>query len=224
MPPSRNGRHREASVVNLTAPPLLSPTDVVTLGRILEWLRGYIAQPDPRLGRPGPLCPFVGPAVDADAILLCVAAGVTDPLAPECRLMVRALADRLLDDRDTVATAAKAIVLALPGVEPDATPALDTLHGLVKDELMADGLLLGQFHDRCEVPAARNARFAVQTSAVPLLVLRPLTLHDVLFLHTDPDRFGVFRARYAELFDSGRVKDPLLLRAWAAGLSNSRVD
>jgi heptaprenyl diphosphate synthase len=170
------------------------------------------------------MCPFVGAAVDADEILLCVAAGITDPLAPACRRMVREIADRLLDDDDAVATAAKAVVLALPGVAPEATPALDTLHGLVKDELMADGLLLGQFHDRCEVPAARNADFHIQASAVPLLVVRPLTLHDVLFLHNDPYRFGVFRTRYAELFDSGRVKDPLLMRAWAAGLSHSRAD
>lgn len=210
--------------MNLTAPPLLAPSDVVTLGRILEWLQDYISQPHPRLGRPGPMCPFVGAAVDADAILLCVAAAITDPLSPECRQLVLGLAGRLLDQGDRVAATAKAVVLALPGVASDATPALDTLHELVKDELMADGLLLGQFHDRCEVPAARNPDFHIQTSAVPLLVLRPLTLHDVLFLHTDPYRFGVFRARYAEQFDSGRVKDPLLMRAWAAGLLLSAAD
>ncbi|MEU9472319.1 DUF6875 domain-containing protein [Streptomyces avermitilis] len=39
--------------------------------------------------------------------------------------------------------------------------------------------MIGQFHENCEVTAARNLRFAVSKAPLPLFAIRAIALHDV---------------------------------------------
>jgi len=40
------------------------------LGRVVSWIRGFLARPHPQLGRPGLVCPFVPAALKLDTIRL----------------------------------------------------------------------------------------------------------------------------------------------------------
>lgn len=74
--------------------------------------------------------------------------------------------------------------------------------------------MLGQFHSRCEQGAARNPGFRVSRSPLPMLALRWMALHDVLFLHDDPHRFTTYEDRFGTVYRSGRTVDPLFTRLY----------
>ena len=44
--------------------------DLPAVKKAADWIRDYICQEDTRLGKAGPVCPFVPPAIDHDALWL----------------------------------------------------------------------------------------------------------------------------------------------------------
>jgi uncharacterized protein DUF6875 len=84
---------------------------------------------------------------------------------------------------------------------PDTSwPALDAAHAAAKTGLAEQGLMLGQFHPRCEVGAVHNPAFPVLRSPFPLLVVRQTALHDVLFLHQNRAQFAAYSARFGHRY------------------------
>lgn len=87
----------------------------------------------------------------------------------------------------------RAMVVALPDLRSEDTGLLDQAHARVKDAFVAQGLMIGQFHENCEVTAARNPRFAVSKAPLPLFAIRAIALHDVFFLSERPHWFQEHR-------------------------------
>jgi uncharacterized protein DUF6875 len=191
----------------------LKPSDVRLAARVLDWLTNHIAQPHPEIRRRGPMCPFVGPAVAHDELTIVVQRGVDGSDAAELERVVRGRIDTYRAERPIDPRSEKhhAVVLVLPDVVSSQTAALDAVHAAVKNELMEHGVMLGQFHSTCDVPAARNPDFPVQRADIPCFALRPMTLHDILFIHDDDFRFAQYRKIFGEEFESGRVTDRLLV-------------
>ena len=104
-----------------------------------------------------------------------------------------------------------ALVVVLPGIPDDRLELLDQAQAERKTELARDGLMLGQFHPRCPEPAARNPDFLVGRSPVPMIALRHMAFHDVLFLHERADWFEAYARRFGSRYRVGLAADPMFV-------------
>lgn len=218
---ARPTREADASDVSSTSStPDASSTSSTpdgTEATVRRWLREYVAQPHEQLGREGAVCPFVAPAIQADTLRLRTRRGFGDATADDVRALVREMARDFLAARwphsnPTLHT----LLLALPDLPRARWHLLDDVQAAVKPELAQQGLMLGQFHPECAEPAARNPGFPVSRSPLPLLALRRMALHDVLFLHQDPELFEQYRLRFGARYERGAAVDPLFRQVYEA--------
>lgn len=221
------GRHRE-SVLHSVGPivePTVQPTteprvDPATEAEVHRWLEEYVCRPHPQLGRDGAVCPFVDPAIRAGTLQLHTQIGLANAGRAELFGVAREMARtfRSLRWARTNPTM-HGLMLALPDLPESRWHHLDVVQAELKAELALEGLMMGQFHPNCPEPAARNPEFPVSRSPVPLLAMRNMALHDVLFLHHDPAMFAQYRLRFGERYERGVGVDQVYLDAYRAGVA-----
>ncbi|MGV9316827.1 DUF6875 domain-containing protein [Streptomyces sp. NPDC003691] len=165
---------------------------------VLQWLVDFVGQPHRDLGRDGAVCPFVEPALRADALVLEERTGYTDPTPGALRDLLRRMAASFT--ALPRAGALRALVVVLPDFPESRGHLLDSLQAEAKPRLAEEGLMLGQFHPRCDDRAVRNPRLPVSRAPVPLLALRDMALHDILFLDSDARCFHAYRRRFADRY------------------------
>ncbi|WP_374105611.1 DUF6875 domain-containing protein, partial [Streptomyces sp. McG3] len=177
------------------------------------WFEAYLCRPHEGVGRPGAVCPFMVPALRADGVRVHVFPGGAglDGLLSAVDAMVEVLRS---DGWPTSNRALHAVVAVLPDLPQADEELLDQVQEKVRTPLAREGMMLGQFHSRCEQGAARNPGFPVSRSPLPMLALRWMALHDVLFVHDDPDRFAAYEERFGAVYRSGRTVDPLFARLY----------
>ncbi|MFI5983613.1 DUF6875 domain-containing protein [Streptomyces sp. NPDC051555] len=210
--------HVEAAPVAVLSP--ASPASVTEAAEavVQEWLRDYVSRPHEELGRDGDVCPFVEPAARAGTLMMHTRTGLTGADGGELRALVREMARTFRTTHWPRSNPTMyAYVLILPDLPQHRWTELDRTQALVKAELAEGGLMLGQFHPECPEPAARNPRFPVSRSPVPLLAMRNMALHDVLFLHNDNRLFAEYQHRFGSRYERGAVADPLLRSSYEAG-------
>ncbi|MFF4189865.1 tryptophan 2,3-dioxygenase [Nonomuraea sp. NPDC001831] len=189
---------------------------------ILPWFEDYLTRPHPELGRDNAVCPFVRSALDAGTVTIEVAGLEEGEGLEELCAAMRAQAGRFARRRPPEGKEGLATLVTLVrGLPEHRTPLLDEAHRRVKRNVVADGLMIGQFHPGCPEPAARNPGFAVSRAPRPLFAIRHMALHDILFLHADPATFAAYQERFADRYsgDAAHV-DPRfaeLYRAAAQG-------
>jgi hypothetical protein len=180
-----------------------------------SWIADFLACPHPQIGRTGAICPFVEPAIRNETLLLRAQsvgpeAGVQE-LVALIDDMTRTFAETEWREPNSALHALVTVVIGLPG---DRLHLLDDAHAAAKPGLVSRGLMLGQFHPRCGEMAARNPDFAVARSPVPMLALRHMAFHDVLFLHQEREWFASYRRAYGKNHERGHVADPLLAEVY----------
>jgi heptaprenyl diphosphate synthase len=185
------------------------PADIDHRETALRWLTDYLAQPHPSVGRGGPVCPFVEPALHAGSVEIRVWDVPAEPTEADLVAAIdRAVAEfRELDFTGRNPTL-HALVVVFPGIPDDRLELLDRAQADRKTPLAGAGLMLGQFHPRCPEPAARNSAFLVGQAPVPMIALRHMAFHDVLFLHERPEWFEAYARRFGARYRVGLAADP----------------
>ncbi|MFJ2901149.1 DUF6875 domain-containing protein [Streptomyces sp. NPDC087212] len=183
------------------------------LATFTDWLRDYVSRPHRELRRRGAVCPFVPAALNARTLNVRCHYGVsgTDPDA-----LRHLLADELTRfTRRRPQLALDGLAVLLPDLTGDGIAALDDAHARLKDVAVTGGAMIGQFHPACDETSVRNDGFRVSRSPLPLLAVRHMAVHDILFLHERPDWFAAYRERFGGQFTEGRVREPLMLGLFA---------
>ncbi|WP_374772233.1 hypothetical protein OG756_02995 [Streptomyces sp. NBC_01310] len=185
--------------------------DSEQLGKARAWLTDYLCVADARIGRTGAVCPFVAPAIQAGDLRL-----EWWPMDPSASVQgLVSLVRRMVASFEAMQWAGRnrtlhALVAVLGGLPQDRFALVDEAHAFVKPELVTKGLMLGQFHELSDERAARNPDFKTSRSPVPMLALRRMAVHDILFLNADRSCFTAYEQRYGTKYDRDLVRDPLL--------------
>ncbi|MFE9688646.1 DUF6875 domain-containing protein [Micromonospora sp. NPDC005806] len=180
----------------------LADSDLNALRVVADWIRTFVAMPNNDLGRGGPVCPFVGRAMERNTLWL----------APE-RIANRGVADvvQLVNDYkgrllraepvqgDDIAF--KAIVVVFTDVSADR--ANDILSDaqiaqLLKPSYAQDGVVIGQFHERNELASVHNPDFHPFRSPVPFVLLRHANISDWKLYVDNEDFLGMWAGRFPE--------------------------
>jgi len=213
-----------AAVFPGEAPPARRDADLAVVKR---WLRDYVSEPSPQLGRSGPVCPFVPPALSQDTVRFHLRYAV-DGRNP--RQLTAVLVEEMTAFRDTVDPPGRSgrslasLLVVLPNTGPTGWATLDRVYESLKDTAVDQGLMIGQFHPSCDERGARNAAFPVSRAPIALVAIRHMAPHDILFLHDRPDWFAAYRRRFAEVVDAGRIRDPLLRELYQSALHRHGLD
>jgi len=149
----------------------------------LEWITGFVTRPDPRIGRPGHVCPRVAHALARNLVRL-VAVPVTSSSAAEAREKCIHLAT-LYEEvfADPAEFTAGALLAFFPGIDPArAEDFIDGGHRQLRLLFACRGLMLGEFHPASTVTSVRNPLFAVMRCPVPMFAVRAMSVHDLMFL------------------------------------------
>ncbi|MFI1910756.1 tryptophan 2,3-dioxygenase family protein [Streptomyces microflavus] len=170
-----------------------------------RWMSEYLTRENRDLGRGGAVCPFVGPAREAGAIrtetLLAEPADGVEELVTYLRDRIRRFGDRPVPEGKEPLTA---LVILMQGLPRHRWRLLDTAQRRLKRETVEQGLMVGQFHPDCPEPAYWNPSFAVSRSPLPLVAIRHMAFHDILFLHADPVLFAEYQRRFGNRYESGK--------------------
>jgi hypothetical protein len=182
------------------------------LASIDAWLTEYISANHPEIGRTGPICPFVSPSRKNRTLEIRLRlVGQAPSLELVEEIARSSLSEYELTTWQGRNPMLQAMVVVLPDLRSEDTGLLDQAQTRVKDDFVAQGLMIGQFHENCEVTAARNPRFAVSRAPVPVLAIRAIALHDVFFLSDRPHWFQKYREKFGKVFGpESAVMDPLL--------------
>ena len=181
------------------------------LRRVLEWSREFLVSGHPLLGRSGPVCPYTQPSLRRELFLLAVpAAGGAADLA-DAVAHLRVWYEKLSVDLEAEDRELLTLLMVLPHLDAQDSAPLDALQRAAKDEFVAEGLMIGQFHPVCAEPGLWNEEFRPLRSPVPLLAVRRLLVFDLPFL-VNTDRH---LAHYLRQFAPGipaRMRDQLVSR------------
>lgn len=164
-----------------------------------SWAREYLCRPHPDLGRKGPVCPFVQGAMDRGTFFVAVYRGsVLNPADLNDELLIYRDWFQALPPTDGPAAQFKTILLILPDVSgPAANAMVDAIQQQLKPRYVADGLMIGEFHDGPPNKGGLwNPDFRPLRSPLPLLAIRRMVPSDFPFLAHDP----AFLTAYLRLF------------------------
>jgi hypothetical protein len=182
------------------APPFVE-ANRAPLERIVRWAREYLARPHPELGRGGPVCPFVRPAMAKGALHLTVVHGA-DLRAEEVHDLVAAYRDWFLALEPVTGREAqyKSINILFPDITPCRVHELiDATQERLKPEYVREGIMIGEFHDGPPDKAGLwNEDFRPLRSPIPLLSIRHMVPTDFAFLRDRKDFMEAYLAAFGE--------------------------
>lgn len=161
----------------------------------IQWIESFVMQADPRLNRPGHVCPRLLPAVRQNLVQLLTirTAGDGPDTAWIKVLQLIKLFGELFDEPRR--RRAASLIAFFPDLPPaDAREFIDGGHRALRMDFVRKGLMLGEFHATSTVGSVRNPDFPVMRCPVPMFAVRALSVHDVLFLD-HPDRKPAERAQ-----------------------------
>ena len=171
--------------------------EAVTLA--LDWAREFLAVPHTNLGRKGPVCPYIQHSFDER--LLYVSCSPETECASEDLIAAVRTARHWFTELQRRTPASKAhlvsLLIVLPHIDRSSSDGLNVLQRELKDEFVSNGLMVGQFHPRCEAPGLWSREFRPLQSPIPLLAIREMVPSDLPFLVGSALHASAYFERYA---------------------------
>jgi heptaprenyl diphosphate synthase len=187
----------------------ISPKDVKSARHVLVWARNYLMKEHEEIHRPyfpQKVCPFVKTSINANCLYMvfhnefngrdavAIANQVLEYAKPFKEAPPISPNERML----------KALLIVFPNIEDELMTVLDKCHRMIKPKIVQLGLMVGQFHPRCCERAVHNHRWnAVSRSPVPLMALRNMVIHDIMFLGDNEDTFKSYDEQFGVYFVQG---------------------
>jgi heptaprenyl diphosphate synthase len=184
----------------------ISADDVTTGAKVLAWAKNYLAKEHSKLNRPHhakAVCPYVEASLKSNRFYI-VFHDKFD--GRDCAAIADQIMDYALPFKEAYPTAPneqmlKALLIVFPSIEPRFFTVLDECHLKIKPKMVELGLMVGQFHPNCRERAIHNRRWnSISKSPVPLMALRHMTIHDIMFLGDNQQTFREYESRFGSYF------------------------
>ena len=184
----------------------VSPGDVKTARRVLAWARSHLTREHECVNRPYPpktVCPFVEASIKMDYFYMVLHNEVNGrDLAAIADLILGYInpfkeANPLTHSEQML----KALLIVFPNIEERFLTVLDECHQMIRPKITSLGLMIGQFHRKCRERAIHNPQWnAISRSSVPLMAMRHMVIHDIMFLQDDKEAFRVYDSKFGFRF------------------------
>jgi hypothetical protein len=183
----------------------LTPRTLKIAQEIMEWAHTFLMTENPNLHRPkggNEVCPFVEPSVASDHFYLAFHSEVDGSKVEEIEKIMLSYIEEfeLAPPFNPTERLKKALIVVFPKIPDRQGFVLDVVHSRIKSLFVKRGLMVGQFHPFCDERSVHNKDFLVSRSPYPLLAIRNMAFHDIIFLkdHDDPSWFDEYNRRYGE--------------------------
>ena len=180
-------------------PPVFGVEELQAMGTSLDWAQSFLGAPHPAMGRKGPVCPFIGHALD-ERLLHMTCRTESDCESDDLRKAIRRSKAWFTDLQARTPESKRhlvAVLIILPGIDRSSSEPLDALHAELKSEFVESGLMLGQFHPQCQAPGLWSRDFRPLQSPIPLLAIRQMTASDLPFLIGSTAHAATYFERFA---------------------------
>jgi len=168
---------------------LLGPDAAEAFRKVAYWVMTFLCKEHPDLGRDGAVCPFVAGATQKDTLWFTFV---------DTRGLSEADVTALVGDYKGVFTQLKpkqqadqeyaSLLIVFPYLAiKDAPRYVDGVKKALKNGLVEEGLMIGEFHRNNKTPGAHNPNFFPNRSPVPLLAIRHMVRSDWRFLTDKPE-------------------------------------
>jgi len=189
--PERN-RHAPLEETIVSESPATSPIEAgaqaggvgTRVEQVMDWIQNYVAKPNPQVGRPGPVCPFL-PRTLKEKTLQFQSIDTESLSIQEIDDCVRGQAQTFINMLPTTGKARlnRALVLLFPDIDEKTSDIeIEKRQLRLKRFFVERGLMLGEFHPNHHGPGVRNPMYRPLRSPVPLLVIRHMFPSDLTFL------------------------------------------
>ncbi|MGH9078938.1 MAG: DUF6875 domain-containing protein [Acidimicrobiales bacterium] len=177
----------------------VSPEDLGAVQAALDWAQDFLGSPHPGLGRKGPVCPYIGHSFDKRLLFVTSRpeSSCTDSQLPGAVRAARHWFNELQQRAPVGHEHLVTVLVVLPRIDRSTSAELDELHRALKDEFVAEGLMIGQFHPQCQARGLWSPAFRPLQSPVPLLAIREMVPSDLPFLIGRAQHAEVYFERYA---------------------------
>jgi hypothetical protein len=198
-----------------------SNADIPVAFEVLAWVQSFLVEPNPMMKRSPksagePICPFAKAVLDENALYMAFHHEVNGKSAELIESIVLGYREPFkqttpFHESDRLK---KALLIIFPEIPPRETGVLDIVHANIKSACVHAGLMVAQCHARCNGVSVHNPALKVYTSPYPLIAMRHMALHDILFLQDNESWFASydlrFGARYREPDKLEDFEKPLL--------------
>lgn len=177
---------------------------------VIQWARQYLGRPHPKLGRAGPICPFVRPTIDLEQFVVRHYDSVDGTNIRVLRQIVlqESRSFRKQFARTVPNGMLASVVLVFPHITAPHFLTLDYLHDELKTHLIVKHELMSSpFHPRSIKPSVSNPEFPVFRAPFPMLALRHMDVRDITFVGTNERAFKRYHALFSKLFEGGGVSN-----------------
>jgi hypothetical protein len=153
----------------------LAESDLKALQAVANWTKTFVARPHKDLGRAGPVCPFVPPALERKTLWLAPerVAGRSVPEVVQLVMGYKKLF-RNAQPIDGDGVNYKTIVVVFTDLSADRAKSLfdDVLKQLAAPSYVEDGIVFGPFYEGNEGTAIYNGSFRPFQSPLPIMFVR----------------------------------------------------
>jgi heptaprenyl diphosphate synthase len=186
---------------------LISSLEVEVGAQLLTWARTYLMAEEEKIGRPyrpQTVCPFVEAVLRKNALHMVFHSEITRDEVEPIVEVVTSYIDHFIKDRGDAhaSNPNKALLIIFPRLPAANYYILDLVQEQMKDRMVDRGLMIGQFHPECQTPAIHNFSWrGVSVAPYPLIAMRHMVIHDILFLRHRRNWFLEYHSRYGAKYE-----------------------
>jgi hypothetical protein len=184
-----------------------SNADIPVTFEVLAWVQSFLVEPHPMMkrwpnGAGEPICPFAKAVLDESALYMASHREVNGKSAELIESIVLGYREPFkkttpFHENDRLK---KALLIIFPEIPARETGVLDIVHANIKSPCVHEGLMVAQCHARCDNRSVHNPALKVYTSPYPLIAMRHMALHDLLFLQDNESWFASYDLRFGARF------------------------
>jgi hypothetical protein len=186
---------------------LWSSADVAMANELVAWFRDFLVENNSMMRRSAtstgePICPFAAACIDNRTLYFAFHHELNGKSIDAIERIVLGYREPFRRARPYAGKEriTKALLVVFPEISSENANALDIAHETIKREAVHDGLMVTQSYPMSDGRSVHNPALKVYTSPYPLIAMRHMALHDILFVGEDRDWFAAYDQRFGSRF------------------------